>query len=187
MAGAYTHTETVAYANNSGQIQSLKNVMTGDAEFNVSTLVAANTAAQEIDVAFARAQLRSLCITSTGPVTIMTNSSTTPGDTKTLIAGQTLIWDTKHPEALPFTDTRRMPRAKARVRAVSQPSACFGKRERSKRFHSCGKSYGSCSRAIPSTIMVAVQLCAQNYCDFWQSYAVFYLSRQQSVGNIKKL
>jgi len=103
MAGAYTHTETVAYANNSGQIQSLKNVMTGDAEFNVSTLVGANTAAQEIDVAFARAQLRSLCITSTGPVTIMTNSSTTPGDTKTLIAGQTLIWDTKHPEALPFT------------------------------------------------------------------------------------
>jgi len=85
MAGAYTHTETVAYANNSGQIQSLKNVMTGDAEFNVSTLVGANTAAQEIDVAFARAQLRSLCITSTGPVTIMTNSST------------------KHPEALPFT------------------------------------------------------------------------------------
>ena len=102
MPGAYSHTETIAYANNSGQIQSVKNVMLGDAEFNVTTSVAATTTAQEIDVAFSRAQLRSMCITSTGPVTIVTNSTSAPGDTKVLTAGQTLIWDTKHPEAIPF-------------------------------------------------------------------------------------
>ena len=102
MPGAYTHTETVAYANNSQQIQSVVRKIQGDAEYNVTTLAAANTAAQEIDVAFARAQLRSLCITSTGPVTIVTNSTSGPGDTKVLTAGQTLIWNTAHPEAVPF-------------------------------------------------------------------------------------
>ena len=103
MPGAYTHTETVAYSNTNGQIQSVKNAIQGDAEYNLTTTLAANTAAQEIDIAFARAQLRSLCVTTTGPVTIATNSGAAPGDTKVLVAGQTLIWNTKHPEAVPFT------------------------------------------------------------------------------------
>ena len=119
MAGTYTHKENISYSNNAGPITSVARQVLGDAEYNVTVTLAANTANQEIDIAFllpsgstpaamaAGTGLQSLCIQngvtgSSGACTLLTNSTTAPGDTKALAAGQALIWDIQHPEAVPF-------------------------------------------------------------------------------------
>lgn len=87
-----THTVTRAYRDSSGNsITSTENV-TDDAENNLDIAVAISTTNLSVHWVTIVLQLKSLSISCDQALTIKTNSSGSPADTITLLAGQNLIW-----------------------------------------------------------------------------------------------
>jgi len=80
------HTLTKSWAGPAGQI-SKANAFTGDQEINFDFVLAASTTNQQRPLAFKISLLQSIFISSDQAITLKTNSTTTPGDTKTIAAG----------------------------------------------------------------------------------------------------
>ncbi len=87
-----THTVIRSYRDESGVILTGSTTVTDDSSLNTSVTVAISTTNHEVDWAAVRANLQSLCIYASQPVTIKTNSSGSPTDTITMTAGQELNW-----------------------------------------------------------------------------------------------
>jgi hypothetical protein len=87
------HTVKRIYQDTSATAILQSETISGDTErnFDASLAIGAN---HEIDIAFTRANLKSLCITSDLAVTVYTNdlSSGSPQDTIAIVAGQALVW-----------------------------------------------------------------------------------------------
>jgi hypothetical protein len=86
-----THTVTRIYKDQSTITLSLQETPTGDTEINVSKQLSSGTN-QEIDFAVTQANLQSLCISTSTACTVKTNSTGSPQDTISLVAGQCLVW-----------------------------------------------------------------------------------------------
>ena len=90
---AITHTITRVYKDQSTSAISLVESPTGNSENNIDDTVAI-AANHQIHWAATQANLQSVCLYASGPVTVFTNnpSGSSPQDTIALAAGQTLIW-----------------------------------------------------------------------------------------------
>lgn len=89
---AFTHTFTRACRDSSGNSLTYTEPITDDSEFNLSVQVAATSTNVEVDWAITVANLKSIAITCDLALTIKTNSTGSPQETITLIAGQVLVW-----------------------------------------------------------------------------------------------
>ncbi|MDP9292787.1 MAG: hypothetical protein M3O82_10560 [Verrucomicrobiota bacterium] len=102
-AGVLTHVITTGYKNDAGTVSSVLKTYTGDAEENVEDVVAVGITNKLYTVAITKTQIVSMCIYSSGAVTIKTNSSSAPTETITLAAGDAKTWATDHAESCPFS------------------------------------------------------------------------------------
>ena len=84
------HTLTKSWAGPAGQI-SKANAFTGVQEANLDFVLAASTTNQQMNLAFKVSLLQSIFIQSDQAITMKTNSTTTPGDTKNIAANDPLI------------------------------------------------------------------------------------------------
>lgn len=91
---SFTHTIGQTYKNDAGTIASVTTTTVGPAEENLEITVAASATNAEHDIAFAHAAVLGAVISSTGPLTIKTNDSTSPGDTLTLATNQAIMYGT---------------------------------------------------------------------------------------------
>jgi hypothetical protein len=100
---ARTHTWGTTFKNGSDAITIPQEIVTtdGGSVFDGSLDVDATNV--EIDIAFAYANLKSVCIIASRPTTLKTNSSSMPDDTITLAANQVLKWTVNSGTANPFT------------------------------------------------------------------------------------
>lgn len=103
MATFFTHTHGITYKNDAGTITSTTNTYTGNAEINYEAVIPVSTTNQAVTIDFTRAHIVSFVLYASNPVTIKTNSTTTPGNTIALAAKQQIVWATDHVEADPFT------------------------------------------------------------------------------------
>lgn len=71
-------------------------------ELNFDFSLAANTTNQQVNLAFTKADLQSIFISSDQDITIKTNSSGSPQDTLTITAGNPFEWDATSGIANPF-------------------------------------------------------------------------------------
>lgn len=97
----FNHSITSTYGTDEGQAISTKAFYTGTAEVGYDGTVPATTDLVEVDLSFTRANVHALLLYSSQPLTIKTNNSTTPIDTITLTAGQSIVWGSDHPEPNP--------------------------------------------------------------------------------------
>ena len=81
-----SHSYNQSYQTSSGQFQ-LNATVTGNGESNNDTVLAAGATNVLVSYALIRSQINSLCLSCTGDCTIKTNSSGSPADTITLLAG----------------------------------------------------------------------------------------------------
>jgi hypothetical protein len=102
---SFTHTSTYVYADDAGTVATATDTKTADEVNNWDGSIAANTTNQALHLAFTTASVVSLLLSAPGTqgVTLKTNSSSSPVDTITLAAGQSIIWTTSRREAIPFT------------------------------------------------------------------------------------
>lgn len=91
MAG-FSHTVTRGYRDSSGVTIQSTETISASAENNLDVAVTHSTTNIERDWTMVAANLKSICIDCDIAVTIKTNSSGSPQETITLIAGQNLIW-----------------------------------------------------------------------------------------------
>lgn len=89
---AFTHVFTRACRDSSGVPITSTESIVNDSELNFDGTVAASSTNVEIDWTVTVANLKSIAINCDQPVTIKTNSSGSPQETITLIAGQVMIW-----------------------------------------------------------------------------------------------
>ena len=80
------HTLTKSWAGPAGQI-SKPLAFTGDQELNFDFVLAASVTNQQRPLAFKISLLQSIFISSDMAITMKTNSTSTPGDTKNIAAG----------------------------------------------------------------------------------------------------
>jgi hypothetical protein len=90
----FSHQITRAYRDSSGNALTAIETITGDAEQNYSAAWATATVDGVLNLAFTRANIKSLCITSDQAITLDTNAihSGSPQDTIAIAAGQVLVW-----------------------------------------------------------------------------------------------
>jgi hypothetical protein len=103
MATVYTHTIGTTYKTDSGTVASPVATYTNSAQAGVNTTIAPSTTNHELDIEFLHTEVWSIVLFASGALTIKTNSTTTPGDTITLSAGQALIWAHDYVADNPFT------------------------------------------------------------------------------------
>ena len=84
------HTLTKSWSGPAGQI-SKANVFTGVQEENLDFVLAASTTNQQMNLAFKISLLQAIFIQSDQAITLKTNSTTTPGDTKNIAANDPFI------------------------------------------------------------------------------------------------
>lgn len=88
-----THTLTRAYRDSSGSSITSTEAVSDDAESNIDIQIATSTTNQHIaGWSVVALNMKSLSISCDVACTVKTNSSGSPDDTITLIAGQNLIW-----------------------------------------------------------------------------------------------
>lgn len=90
---AMTHKITWALAANGQQVLSASQSESGSAEQSVDATIPAGATDQAVALAFVRSAVQSLLVVSDKPLTLKTNSTSSPGDTKALVAGCPIQWD----------------------------------------------------------------------------------------------
>ncbi len=88
----FSHTITRAYRDSSGTSITATETVTSNEERSYDDSVADGQTAFQVDISLVRSTLKALSIYSDRAVTIKTNSSSSPTDTITLVAGQNLVW-----------------------------------------------------------------------------------------------
>jgi hypothetical protein len=94
---------TVAYTGNGNAVSSLAGSYTGDADAGLDTTIAASTTNQEFDIKFPHATIQSLVVFSSLDLTLLTNSTSMPGNTLNLKAGVGVYWGQDWAGDCPFT------------------------------------------------------------------------------------
>lgn len=92
MANLFTHKIGATYSDDSGTITSVTNTYQDDTQIELDMLAVAGANNKEYDVALTLANVKSLVLYSDQPVTIKTNSTSSPQDTITLAAKQQKIF-----------------------------------------------------------------------------------------------
>jgi len=102
---AFTHTIARTYNDGISNIGGLESV-SNDTVISFDGSIAAPTTNGLISLAFTQANLKSLCLFCDRALTIKTNSSGSPQETITLVAGQALVWSLAHDliATCPFSD-----------------------------------------------------------------------------------
>lgn len=98
----FTHKVGQTYSTAAGTISSVVSSYTNSVEIGLDDTVPASTTNKEFDVPVTVANIKAMCMTCDKAVTVKTNSSTTPQETISLTAGQSLIWAIDHTETIPF-------------------------------------------------------------------------------------
>jgi hypothetical protein len=99
----FNHQITTIYGTDEGNAIAVNSKYTGTAEVGFDGTVPATTDNQEVDIAWLHANVHSLLLYSSQPLTIKTNSSSVPIQTIILAAGQAIVWGSDHAEANPVT------------------------------------------------------------------------------------
>lgn len=98
-----THTITYGWSGGSGPSISQAVNLTGSEELNFSFSLAGNTTNQQEALAFTKTLLQSIFIYSdTQDITIKTNSTGSPQDTITVLAGDPFVWQADSGITNPF-------------------------------------------------------------------------------------
>jgi hypothetical protein len=87
------HSYNQSYITSGGQF-SLQVAVTGNGEANNDTALSPGATNVQVVYTLVRSQIKSLCLSCTGDCTIKTNSSGSPADTITLVAGVPLFFPT---------------------------------------------------------------------------------------------
>jgi hypothetical protein len=101
---SFTHRVTSQYIDDTGVAIGGTNTYSGTVEKNYDNAgLAGGTTNQSVAITFTRATLQSLVMNASQPTTILTNSTSSPGNTINLAAGQTIIWTYDSTAPNPFT------------------------------------------------------------------------------------
>jgi hypothetical protein len=99
----YNHTIINSYTDDAGMVVNVATKFTGQTVSGYDGTIAALATNVLVEVAFAIADLQSLCIWSDTNLTIKTNSSTSPTQTINLLASVPIVWGTGLGSADPIT------------------------------------------------------------------------------------
>lgn len=99
----FTHRISQSYNDAIGQVASIQGSYSGQNSKEFDGSVPANTTGFAIPLAFTKASMQALCLTSNQPVTLKTNSESSPGQTITLAAGQVIYWGSDFTAPNPIT------------------------------------------------------------------------------------
>lgn len=95
----FTHKVGVTYSNDAGTITSTTDTYLVDSEVNLDEVVAAGQTNKEYDISITQANIKTMVLMSTQPVTLKTNSTSAPQETIVLVANKQLVWTLDHIEA----------------------------------------------------------------------------------------
>ncbi len=101
---AYTHKITTGYTSDMGAISSTVETFVGSAQVGVDVAVVAGAVNALEAIAITQANIVSVCIVSDKALTLKTNSSGSPQETLSLVAGSQVVWTTNSTHACPFSD-----------------------------------------------------------------------------------
>jgi hypothetical protein len=104
MPNLFTHSIGVVYKSDEGSVSSTTHTYSDDTEAGVDALVAAGATNKEWDLALTVANLQSCVLFCDQNVTLKTNSSSSPQETISLVAGKEVIYthDGAAGGAIPF-------------------------------------------------------------------------------------
>ncbi len=102
MVSSITHQVVMKIAGNGTQSINGPTV-TGTTGQSLVPTIPASTTNQQVEAAFVVSQLLSIIITVTGTVTMLTNSTGSPGNTFTITAAGAFVWQAGSGQACPFT------------------------------------------------------------------------------------
>lgn len=100
---ALTHTVGITYKTELGTIANTTDSYSGDAESNLDDTVAGPSTDKQYNMNVVAADIVSCVFYSDKALTLKTNSTSSPGNTITLVAGKQLVWNSDHPEVAPIT------------------------------------------------------------------------------------
>jgi hypothetical protein len=103
MANTLTCKETIAYLDDAGNLlASTTRAVSGDLKIGFKDTVAAGVTNQIVAIAFAKARTNFFVFSSDQPVTLKTNSTSSPQETIALPAGGVYAWNNLHTESNPL-------------------------------------------------------------------------------------
>lgn len=102
-AAGFTHKINRSYTGDGKTVASVVGTYTGDANESSDLIIPAGTVNKEIDIAFPHDTIQSLAFMADQAMTVLTNSTGSPGNTVQVPAAVGTMWGNDFPNASPIT------------------------------------------------------------------------------------
>jgi hypothetical protein len=99
----FTHNITTQYSDNAGLVTMQANPYNGQTQAAFDGTIAANTTNQLVSISWPVTGMQSVLLSSNVNLTVLTNSTTTPGQTINLLANIPIVWGPQQGGANPIT------------------------------------------------------------------------------------
>jgi len=99
----FTDTITISYSGNGKAVSGKVGSYTGTKDAGIAIVIPANTTNQAVPITFPFANIQACVLDSSQNLTVLTNSTTTPGNTINLKGTKALDWGTDYVAAKPFS------------------------------------------------------------------------------------